>query len=115
MKKFLISTFTASQNTEKAIDIALQVLNRLHTTGITEKVLNSAKSYIKGQFPPDYETASALTNLLTSMDYYGYDDSYINDFEKKVNDFTVAEANDKSRANSPVNLWAKKPLGSENL
>jgi zinc protease len=91
---FFISTFTASQNTEKAIDIALQVLNRLHTTGITEKVLNSAKSYIKGQFPPDYETASALTNLLTSMDYYGYDDSYINDFEKKVNDFTVAEAND---------------------
>ena len=91
---FLISTFTRTENTEKAIDLALQVLNRLHTTGISEKVLSSAKSYIKGQFPPNYETSGSLANLLTSMDYFGFDDKYINTFEDTVDKMTVAKANE---------------------
>jgi len=102
---FYISTFTGSENTEKTIDLALQVFNRLNTTGITDKVLSSAKSYIKGQFPLDYETSGALANLLTSMQYYGFDDSYINNFEKKVDGLTVVKAND----------LAKKYFPSENL
>jgi predicted Zn-dependent peptidase len=102
---FLISTFTQTENTEKAIDLVLQVYDRLHTTGITEKVLSSAKSYIKGQFPPNYETSDELANLLTAMQYYGFDDSYINNFEKKVDDLTVARANE----------IAKKYFPKENL
>ncbi len=98
---FLVSTFTGSENTAKAIDLALQVMNRLHTTGITEKVLNSAKSYIKGQFPPDYETSGALANLLTSMFYYVFDDSYINNFEKKVDGMTVTRANEIAKKYFP--------------
>jgi zinc protease len=98
---FFVSTFTGNENTEKAIDLALQVLNRLHTSGITDKVLSSAKSYIKGQFPPDYETSDALTNLLTAMHYYGFDDSYINNFEKKVDELTVAKANEITKKYFP--------------
>jgi predicted Zn-dependent peptidase len=99
---FFVSTFTGSENTEKAIDIALQVLNRLHTTRITDKVLNSAKSYIKGQFPPEYETSGALANLLISMHYYGFDDSYINNFEKKVDELTVQKANEIAKKYFPI-------------
>jgi predicted Zn-dependent peptidase len=102
---FFVTTFTATENTEKAIDLALQVLNRLHTTGITDKVLSSAKSYIKGQFPPNYETSDELSNLLTAMDYFGFDDSYINNFEKKVDELSVAKANE----------IAKKYFPKENL
>ncbi|NWF90314.1 MAG: insulinase family protein [Ignavibacteriaceae bacterium] len=91
---FFISTFTGTQNTERAIDLALQVLNRLHTTGITDKVLKSAKNYIKGQFPPDYETAGALADLLTSMKFYGFDERYINNFEDTVDKLTVTKANE---------------------
>ncbi len=91
---FLISTFTATENTEKAIDLALEVLNRLHTKGITSEVLSSAKSYLKGQFPPNYETSGALANLLTSMHYYGFDESFINNFEKNVDGLTMAKANE---------------------
>lgn len=98
---FFISTFTGTKNTEKAIDLALQVLNRLHTTGITDKVLKSAKSYIKGQFPPDYETAGALANLLNSMSYYGFNDSYINNFEEIVDKMTVARANEIAKKYFP--------------
>lgn len=100
---FYVSTFTATENTERAIDLALKVLDRLHTTGISDNVLSSAKSYIKGQFPPDYETSGSLANLLTSMFYYGFDDSYINDFEKRVDELTVTKANEIARKYFPSN------------
>lgn len=89
---FYASSFTATENTIEAIDLALQVLKRLHKEGIDEETLSSAKNYIKGQFPPDYETAGSLASLLTTMFFYGLDDSFINDFEKKVDAMTVSDA-----------------------
>jgi predicted Zn-dependent peptidase len=89
---FYISSFTATATTIEAIDLALEVLNRLHTTGVDEETLNSAKNYVKGQFPPDYETSGDLASLLTTMHFYGLDDSYINDFEKNVDEMTVEKA-----------------------
>ena len=89
---FRISTFTATKNTEAALDKALEVLNKLHTTGIDEKTLTSAKNYVKGGFPPRYETAGQLANLLTSMFWYGYDESFINNFQRNVDELTVDKA-----------------------
>lgn len=89
---FLISTFTASKTTEPAIDKALEVLNRLHDQGIDEKSLTSAKNYVKGQFPPDFETAGQLAGLLTQMFWYNFDESFINNFEKNVDGLTVEKA-----------------------
>jgi predicted Zn-dependent peptidase len=89
---FGISTFTATKNTEAAIDKALEVLNKLHTTGLDEKTLTSAKNYVKGGFPPRYETAGQLAALLTSMFWYGYDESFINNFQKNVDELTVQGA-----------------------
>lgn len=89
---FYAYSFTGTENTVKAIDLTLEVLHRLHEEGIDEETLTSAKNYIKGQFPPDYETAGSLANLLTIMYFYGLDDSYINDFEKNVDAMTVESA-----------------------
>ena len=89
---FGISTFTATKNTEAAMDKALEVLKKLHTTGIDEKNLTSAKNYVKGGFPPRYETAGQLASLLTSMFWYGYDESFINNFQKNVDELTVEKA-----------------------
>ncbi|UCH64440.1 MAG: insulinase family protein [Ignavibacterium sp.] len=82
---FYMASFTATKNTEAALDLAIKTYNRLFEKGIDEETLTSAKNYVKGQFPPDYETASALANLLTQMYVYKLTDSYINDFESKVN------------------------------
>ena len=91
---FYISTFTATETTVEAIDLALEVLDRLHTKDIDEETLTSAKNYVKGQFPPDYETSGELADLLTTMFFYGLDDSYINDFEKNVDEMTVEKASE---------------------
>ena len=90
---FYMASFTATKNTEAAIDLALKTYNRLFDEGIDEETLASAKNYVKGQFPPDYETASALANLLTQMYIYGLTDSYINDFESKVDALNLERTN----------------------
>ena len=91
---FYISTFTATENTEAAIDLALKTYNRLFEKGIDEETLLSAKNYVKGQFPPDYETAGSLAGFLTQKYVYGLDDSIINDFENEVNELTIEKANE---------------------
>jgi zinc protease len=89
---FAISTFTANKTTEAAIDKALEVLNKLHSVGIDEASLNSAKNYVKGQFPPRYETSGQLAGLLTQMFWYNFDESFINNFEKNVDGLTLDKA-----------------------
>ena len=91
---FYISTFTALETTEAAIDLALEVLKKLHTDGIDETALTSAKNYVKGQFPPDYETTGQLSNLLTQMFWYNLDASFINNFEKNVDNLDLKKANE---------------------
>jgi predicted Zn-dependent peptidase len=88
---FRISTFTRTPTTFDAIDLALATYARLWEKGIDAETLASAKAYVKGQFPPRYETSGQLAGLLARMQFYGYDESYINTFEAKVNDLTVAE------------------------
>ena len=89
---FVISTFTAQKTTEAAIDKAIEVLDNLHKKGLDETALASAKNYVKGQFPPRYETASQLSALLTQMFWYGFDESFINNFEKNVDGLTLEKA-----------------------
>lgn len=89
---FVISTFTAGKTTEPAIDKALEVLNKLHSTGIDENALASAKNYVKGQFPPRFETAGQLAGLLTQMFWYNFNESFINNFEKNVDGLTLDKA-----------------------
>jgi len=91
---FYISTFTQTKNTEAAIDLALKTYNRLFKKGIDEETLLSAKNYVKGQFPPDYETAASLAGFLAQKYIYGLDDSIINSFENEVNGLTVERANE---------------------
>ncbi|HEY0898503.1 MAG TPA: pitrilysin family protein, partial [Sphingobacteriaceae bacterium] len=100
---FAISTFTATKTTEPAIDKALEVLKRLHTAGIDEETLTSAKNYVKGQFPPRYETSGQLAGLLTSMFWYGFNESYINNFENTVNSMTTAKAKEIITRYFPIN------------
>lgn len=90
---FTISTFTNVKTTEAALDKAVQVLNTLHDKGINEQNLTSAKNYVKGQFPPEYETSGQLASLLSQMFWYKLDRSFIDDFEKNVDSIDLAKAN----------------------
>lgn len=90
---FIISTFTNSKTTAPAIDKAVEVINKLHTKGLDETSLTSAKNYVKGQFPPDYETSGQLAELLSNMFWYNLDRTFIDNFEKNVDNIDLAKAN----------------------
>lgn len=89
---FVIRSFTKTATTVKAIDLALKVLNRLHQQGVDQKTLSSAQNYMKGQFPPMYETPESLASLLTSMFFYHFDESFINNFQENVDKVTATKA-----------------------
>jgi predicted Zn-dependent peptidase len=89
---FAISTFTAVNTTQPTLEKAMQVLDRLHTQGIDENTLASAKNYVKGQFPPRYETTGELAALMTQMFWYGFNESFINDFQKNVDGLSLARS-----------------------
>ena len=88
---FRISTFTQTDKTEEAIDLALKTYDRLWQQGLDAATLASAKAYVKGQFPPRYETSSQLASLLGQMNVYGFDERFINEFERQVDALTPAK------------------------
>ncbi|MFN7946415.1 MAG: pitrilysin family protein [Blastocatellia bacterium] len=89
--RFVISTYTANKTTVQAIDLALDILNRLHDQGLTEEQLKSAKAYLKGQFAPQIETTDQLAGLLVELDYYGLDEHEINDYFARIDALTLAD------------------------
>lgn len=112
---FVISSYTKNDTTEKAIDMALAVLKDLHTSGFTEKQLNSAKAYIKGQFGPDVETSDQLATMMADFELYGLDAKEVDDYAKRLDAVTMADAKRVIEKDFPTNnmVFAIIGKGSE--
>ncbi len=68
----VISTYTKTDTTTQAIDMALDVLRRLNEKGITAEQLASAKAYVKGLYPTRrLETMDQLPALIGEIEVYG--------------------------------------------
>ena len=108
---FGIYSFTKNESTVPAIDMALEVLQKLHKQGITAEQLASAKSYIKGQFPPSIETSRQLAQLIAIHEFYGLDDSEINDLEARLDAVTPAIAMQVIQKHFPADNLAFTLIG----
>jgi len=89
---FAIYSFTKNESTTQAIDLALQVLAKLHKEGVTPEQLASAKAYLKGQFPPSIETSGQLARTIAAHEFYGLNDDEINQMEARIDAVTPAMA-----------------------
>jgi zinc protease len=85
---FEIFSFTKNATTIPAIDLALQVLEKLHKNCVTPEQLASAKSYIKGQYPPTMETSRQLVRRIVLDEFYGLGDEEVNELEARVDAVT---------------------------
>jgi predicted Zn-dependent peptidase len=85
---FGIFSFTKNETTTPAIDLALEVLQKFHNQGVTDEQLKSAKSYIKGQYPPNIETSRQLAQIIATHEFYGLGDDEINELEARVDAVT---------------------------
>ncbi|UGQ48008.1 M16 family metallopeptidase [Massilia endophytica] len=89
---FAISSFTALPKTEAALDLALKTYNRLWDKGIDKATLDSAKAYVKGQYPPRFETSEQLAGLLGEMFALNFGREQIDNFMKDVDSLTPERA-----------------------
>lgn len=68
---FIMYSFTKNATTEPAIDKSFEVLGRLHKDGFTPDELASAKKYINGSLPPEFETTPQLAHTMTTLELSG--------------------------------------------
>ena len=90
----VITTYTKTETTTQAIDMALDILKALGEKGITADQLASAKAYIKGTYPPqNLETADQLSAALADLELYGLDRSEIDNLFQQIDAVTLDQAN----------------------
>jgi predicted Zn-dependent peptidase len=93
-----ISTFTKTETTAKAIDVALELLKRLKDKGITAEQLQSAKNYLKGTYPSQQlETADQLADVLSEIELFDLNRGEVDDLFARIDAVTVEKANEVIR------------------
>jgi zinc protease len=79
-----LSSYTKTESTGRAIDLALDVLGRFRREGMDDTVLASTQAYVLGQFPPKLETSAQLAMKLSELAFYGLDARDVDDFSSEV-------------------------------
>ena len=79
-----IVSYTKTETTTEAIDLALSLLAKLRDEGVADDMIVSGKNYILGQYAPDFETAEQLAAQFATLETYGLDESYINAYGDAV-------------------------------
>jgi zinc protease len=90
----VISTYTKTDTTTQAMDLALEVLKRLHEKGISAEQLASAKAYVKGLYPTQrLETMDQLANLIGDIELYGLGRDEVDGYFGRIDSITLDQAN----------------------
>lgn len=90
-------SFTATETTTEAIDLALETLDRLHAGGLSGEMLASARTYVLGQMPPDFETSPELAAAISEIEQLDLGADYVNAYDDAVAAVELAATNDVIR------------------
>jgi len=89
--EFSIRSFTQTDNTAKAIALTLETLEQLKHGDLAPEMLESARSYVLGQFPLSLETASHWATTLADLEFYGLGKDYIEGYAPALAKVDLAE------------------------
>jgi predicted Zn-dependent peptidase len=87
-----IASYTKTDSTGKALDLALETLARYREKGMDAPTLASAQTYVLGQFPTTLETGPQLAAKLSELAFYGLGEDDVSGFAQQV------KATDRARA-----------------
>lgn len=87
-----IVSYTQTETTEQAIDLALEVYDRLKSGAIDAPMLASASTYVQGQFPTRLETAAHWAAQLAELEFYGLDRSWVENYGPDLAAVTLEDA-----------------------
>jgi predicted Zn-dependent peptidase len=89
--EFSIRSFTQTDNTAKALDLTLETLEKLKHGNLEPEMLESARSYVLGQFPLQLETAAHWASTLADLEFYGLAKDYIEGYGPALAKVDLAE------------------------
>lgn len=89
---WVVSSFTQTDTTLQALDLALATLDKLHESGLEPGMLESGKSYVQGQYPLALETSGQWASQLATLEFYGLDRRYIDDYSAALAGVSSADA-----------------------
>lgn len=89
-----INSYTRTDATVQAIDLAITTLDRLHKDGISAEMEASAKNYVLGQFPPTLETNPQMAAKLSELSLYALNRSEVDNFSDNIRNSSQAQLSD---------------------
>jgi zinc protease len=90
--EFAIRSFAQTENTGKAIDLALRTLTLLKQEGITAAMLESARAYVLGQYPLEFETAADWAAAMGEIELYRLGSDYIDHYGAALRRVSLKDA-----------------------
>jgi zinc protease len=90
--EFAIQSYAEAINTDKALDLTLETLERLKRDGVTGDMLESARAYVLGQYPLSFETASDWAAALGDIELFGLGSEYIDHYDPALRNVTLPDA-----------------------
>lgn len=112
---FIVSTFTETKHTQAVLDSIQAILKRYREQGINEKSLQSAMNYIRGQYPPGFETNEQLAFRLADAYWYGKNATTLNEYLHKVQQVTTEQVLQAIRKKIPASGWRLVIAGKASL
>ncbi len=91
---FHVHTFTQTKTSKEALALALEVYGKFVVEGITQAELDSARSYVKGQYAPrTIETADQIASMILRLESDGLSRDIVNRFFQNLDALTLREVN----------------------
>ena len=87
-----MGSFTRTEKTIEAIDLAFATLDQLHQGALDDAQLASGRSYVLGQYPLGLETASQWAYQLAALEFYGLDRGYIDGYAAGLSGVSLDDA-----------------------
>jgi len=78
--EFAISTFTQTDKSAEALQLALTTLGEFKKSGLDAAATDAARNYLLGQYPLAFETPFDWAVALGDLEFYGLPESYIGHF-----------------------------------
>lgn len=86
-----MSSFTRTETTVEAIDLAFATLDKLRGGALDAEALASSKKYVLGQFPLGLETAGQWASQLATLEMYQLGPRYIDEYATALTRVTLAD------------------------
>ncbi len=94
---YSISFSTQNENSQQAIDATLQVIQDVIDNGISENELTLTKENLMNRFPTLLSSNASINGQLSAMNFYQLPDSYLSEYNQRIQQATLDEVNQSYR------------------